>query len=208
MSATLAPPPHLEQIPAAGLLLLTFLFWSTKKQKNTISIRTSELVLFSCWRSLKGIKRRATGWIYRREGWRVNCRASLGLRSISWTSSWTLKRGDGWGQLVCLVENREPSVDGLDVRNRAALDSWEKWARRSPRTRSRAGPVGWTVSWHLSHSVNVNGGTQLGPPLFYALSNLNPVGYSQVGVFIGPHKILCFRHGPKWISNWSLLYFT
>jgi hypothetical protein len=36
MSATLAHPPHREQIPAAGLLLRTFLLWSTKKQKNTI----------------------------------------------------------------------------------------------------------------------------------------------------------------------------
>jgi len=36
MSATLAHPPHREQIPAAGLLLRTVRRWSTRKQKNTI----------------------------------------------------------------------------------------------------------------------------------------------------------------------------
>ncbi|KHN04279.1 hypothetical protein glysoja_037959 [Glycine soja] len=37
MSATLAPPPQREQIPAAGLLRCTCRCWSTRKQKNTIS---------------------------------------------------------------------------------------------------------------------------------------------------------------------------
>uniref|UniRef100_A0A7C9DZ54 Uncharacterized protein n=1 Tax=Opuntia streptacantha TaxID=393608 RepID=A0A7C9DZ54_OPUST len=36
MSATLAPPPHREHVPAAGLLRLTCRCWSTKKQKHTI----------------------------------------------------------------------------------------------------------------------------------------------------------------------------
>jgi hypothetical protein len=38
MSATLAHPPHREQIPAAGLLLRTVRRWSTRKQKNTIVV--------------------------------------------------------------------------------------------------------------------------------------------------------------------------
>ncbi|THU68395.1 hypothetical protein C4D60_Mb08t03450 [Musa balbisiana] len=36
MSAALAQPPQREQIPAAGLLLLTVRRWSTRKQKNAI----------------------------------------------------------------------------------------------------------------------------------------------------------------------------
>ncbi|KAK8519096.1 hypothetical protein V6N12_012325 [Hibiscus sabdariffa] len=41
MSATLAPPPHLEQNPAAGLLLLTSFVWSTRKQKHTMVLSSS-----------------------------------------------------------------------------------------------------------------------------------------------------------------------
>jgi hypothetical protein len=38
MLATLAPPPHLEHDPATGLKLLTFLVWSTRKQKKAIEM--------------------------------------------------------------------------------------------------------------------------------------------------------------------------
>ncbi|WOK91911.1 hypothetical protein Cni_G00602 [Canna indica] len=63
MSATLAHAPHREQIPAAGLLLLTLRRWSTRKQKNTISLSLSALGYAMClrkWRTEKDCKERGS----------------------------------------------------------------------------------------------------------------------------------------------------
>lgn len=122
MSATLAPPPHLEQIPAAGLLLLTLRFWSTRKQKNTICIRTPKLVPLSYGRSLR-VRKEGRESLYRKEGRRVNGGATLGLRS-PFERGMNFKEGE-MGGTSCLAGSL--LVDSWMYETGWFVDSCENW---------------------------------------------------------------------------------